>query len=358
MNEKWIGIYERLVNTDTGYEVGIEEKLDRTSFVSDILKDMGFEVKRGKASHIAWRGNPPYIAFIGHLDTVFKLGEPERRPFEISNGVVKGPGVADMKGGVILLLMTLERIVDEFRNVPIGVVLNVDEEIGSNFSAEDHLDMAAKSRFCLSFETGRGTWKVVTSRKGIANLVLRVKGKSGHASMPRSGANAIVELSYKIPRLASLRVGDSTVVPTMVDGGVKSNVIPDKAEVFCDVRFSDFSEIDEIKGIVEDLVGEKIVEGTLTTYEMEIRRMPMKKLDPVEEVLKAVSNELGVEIESLYVGGGGDAAFYTSKGVPSIDGLGLVGRNIHSEYEEAYLDTAEDRLKLALKIFEEIVRRG
>ena len=358
MEERWLSLYERLVNTDTGFEVSIDEKLDRTSFLADILSDMGFEVRRGRASHVAFRGDPPYITFIGHLDTVFKAGEPERRPFQVRGNEVRGPGVADMKGGVILLLMALERILEDFKGSSIGVVLNVDEEIGSGESAEDHLSMAEKSKFCLSFETGRGKWKVVTGRKGIASLMLKVKGRSGHASLPDSGANAVVELASKVQRVASLRFGDLTVVPTIISGGTKSNVIPDRAELFCDVRFSDFSEIDILKGSMRDLVGEKLVEGTITTYEVEIRRMPMREMEVVGEIIENVSKRLRKEIERIHVGGGGDAAFYTFKGVPAVDGLGIVGEKIHSEDEVAYLDSVESRLAISLGIFEEIVRRG
>ena len=358
MDEKWLGIYEKLVNIDTGYEIEVEKKLESTSFLVDILKDMGFEVRRGEASHIAVKGRPPYITMIGHLDTVFRAGEPERRPFEIDGNVVRGPGVADMKGGVVIMLMVLEEISRSYKNVGVGVVLNVDEELGSPLGSKDHVDMAENSRFCLSFETGGGNWKVVTKRKGIASLKIRVFGKSGHASNPDSGANAVVELSGKVPLLVSTNFGELTLVPTIIEGGSKSNVIPDSAWLYCDVRFSSFEELDHLKKMVDDILKDRSVRGTSSSYELEIRRLPMDEIEESLKILEGASKRLGEEIETVHTGGGGDASYYTSKGVPAIDGLGIVGRGIHSEDEEAFLDSVEPRFRLAMALFEEIVGRG
>ncbi len=188
----WMGLYEKLVNTDTGFDLSIEEKLDSTEFLREILEDLGFEVRRGRASHIAKMGDPPYVTLIGHLDTVFPRGEPERRPFRVEGDIVKGPGVADMKGGAVILLKAIEDYLRIGKKLSLAVVLNVDEEIGSPEGRLDHYEMAENSRFVLSFETGRKDGDVVIGRKGIASLKLKVIGRSGHASMPQSGINALL----------------------------------------------------------------------------------------------------------------------------------------------------------------------
>ncbi len=346
----WLKIYERLVNTDTGFELSNDEKLRSTSFVSDILKNMGFEVRTSKASHIATFGEPPYVTLIGHLDTVFKKGEPSRRPFKKEGNVVKGPGVADMKGGVIVMLESLERFLNEKKKLSIAVVLNVDEEIGSPNGMFDHYEMAEKSWFCLSFETGRKDEAVVLERKGIASLKVSIIGESGHASLPNSGANALLEMSDKLVKLWNLSKGDLTVTPTICSSGYKINVIPDRADAMLDVRYSDIEQIKKLRVELESIFHNKLIEKTKTSYSLELKRPPMKKSELAEEVFEKAKIRLGKDIKGLSVSGGGDASFYAEKGVPSIDGLGIVGRWIHSPNEEAYLSTFESRVNLTIEL--------
>ncbi len=357
MEKKWLEFYERLVNTDTGYELSIEEKLDATQFVADMLKELGFDVRRGKGSHIATMGNPPRVTLIGHLDTVFKRGEPSKRPFTVEGDVVKGPGVADMKGGIVVMMAALTELLKGSKNLPLQVVLNVDEETGSDVSKEDHYEVAESSYFCLSFETGRKNGAVVVGRKGIASLEVNIMGKAGHASNPESGANALIEMAHKVIEISNLRsrFEKLTIVPTIANSGHKSNVIPEKAYVFFDVRYSDLSEITKLRSFLEDIFMEKAVESTEASYTLTIRRPPMKKHEKAVELLENVMKSMNASYDMLEVGGGGDAAFYTEKDVPAIDGLGIVGRNIHSADEEAFLEWFEPRVNLTLALLQLLI---
>ncbi len=354
----WIEIYEKLVNTDTGFELDVDEKLRSTEFVAEILREMGFDVRTGRASHIAVLGDPPYVTLIGHLDTVFKRGEPQRRPFKRDGDVVKGPGVADMKGGVVVMLESLDRFLKERKELSIAVVLNVDEEVGSPEGRFDHYEMAERSRFCLSFETGRKDEAIVLGRKGIASLKVSIIGKSGHASLPSSGANALIEMSDKLIKLWSLSRGDLTVTPTICSSGYKINVVPDKAEAMLDVRYSDIEQIKDLRLKLEDIFHDKLIERTKVSYSLELKRPPMKKSERAEEVFEIVKERIGKDIKGLFVSGGGDAAFYAEKGVPSVDGLGPVGRWIHSPNEEAYLSTFESRVKLTIEFLKVLEEHG
>ena len=358
MEERWLELYEKLVNTDTGFEVPIEEKLKRTQFIADILSDMGFEVKRGKASHIATIGQPPYITLIGHLDTVFSEDILKDWRFTAEGDVVKGPGVADMKGGIIVLLASLKEFLKEAKNVPIAVVLNVDEEIGSPMGKEDHYKMAEKSSFCLSFETGRKDMGIVMSRKGIATMNIVVYGKAGHASLPKHGANALIEMAYKVIDVADLskKYETMTITPTIATAGYKTNVIPDRAEVTFDIRYGALEDIKKFRIDLEGIFLTPHIEGTEVSYSIEIKRPPMAASPLAEKTAKNAMNKLNVDYPMLSVGGGGDAAFYSEKGVPAIDGLGIVGRHIHSKDEEAYLDTFEPRVRFVQELLTEITK--
>ncbi len=354
MEKKWLELYEKLVNTDTGYDVSVEEKLNSTKFIAKVLEGFGFEIRTGKASHMGFMGESPYVTLIAHLDTVFKKGEVEERKFRVEGDVVYGPGVADTKGGVIVLLAALDVFLKKARDVSIAVVLNVDEEVGSPKGKEDHYNVAKNSRFCLSFETGRKNGAIVVQRKGIASLEVEVVGKAGHASKPSSGVNAAVEIADKILKINELngKVEGLTVVPTIVTSGYKSNVIPENAYAFFDVRYMEKEDINEFRLLLEDVFHTTAVDGAVSSYKIELKRPPMKRYEEAVKVAERAMKGLGINYELITVGGGSDAAFYTDVGVSALDGLGIIGRYIHSDREEAYLDSFTSRVELAVALLE------
>lgn len=353
MDKKWLELLERLVNTDTGFDLDNSTKLERTQFVADILKDYGFHVHRESAAHVALKGKPPYLTLIGHLDTVFKEGEASRRPFTLQDNVARGPGVADMKGGAVLLVAVVEEAMR--KNLDgLCVVLNVDEELGSKESRETFEKYARESVCCLSFEPGGIHKELVASRKGIASLNIEVKGVKGHASRLEEGANAIVEASYKVCELYSLNghIGGLTVNPTIMNGGEKSNITPDLCRIYCDVRFSNIEELREFEKRLVEIVSENRIERTSCTYSLIERRPPMLFMDEMKCALEKVFQNLGKRFELEHSSGGADGAFFTAFGVPTLDGLGLCGGRFHSEEEFALIDSFEDRVSLAVELLE------
>ncbi|PLV58723.1 M20 family metallopeptidase [Thermotoga sp. KOL6] len=350
---EWMKIYERLVNTDTGPDISIDEKLNRTFFLAEILEELGFKVEREDAAYVAFHGHPPYITLIGHLDTVFPEGESKKRPFKVEGNIAKGPGVCDMKGGIVVLLESIKRFL-EGDDANLCIVLNVDEEIGSPFSQSTFEKIAEKTSYCLSFEPGRENGEFVSSRKGILALSVFVHGKKGHASRLDEGVNAIIELSYKIMEIFSLngRFENLTLNPTIVKGGLESNVTPDLAEVYFDVRFYEDKEYDFLNKMLDNL--STIHPDSTFSYRMKIRRLPMKESRILVELVRSVAKEMKMEPKFVRATGGGDVAFFSQKDVPSMDGLGIPGGRMHSEEEYARLDQFEKRVELVVQLLKRL----
>lgn len=358
MDKKWFGIYERLVNTDTGFDIDLSQKLLRTDFVAEELAKLGFKLIRESAAHVGILGKPPYITLIGHLDTVFKEGESSKRPFNVRNDIVYGPGVADMKGGIVTLLATVEKAVSSgFKDI--CVIMNVDEELGSKTSRETFYKYAKESICCLSFEPGGSNGEVVISRKGIASMNLTVRGIKGHASRLEEGANAIVEASKKLVEIYSLneKFSDLTANPTIVNGGEKSNITPDLCMVYFDVRFSDQKDLEKFKEKVFQICSFSSIKGTNCDLSLQERRPAMKPHPEILKALEEISKELLKEIKVQHSNGGADSAFFYQFDVPSIDGLGISGGRFHSEDEYAILSSFEPKIELSMALIKHFSNR-
>ena len=337
-----IDFLRNLVQIPTGPDVPIDEKLNRTAFIRDFLKELGFEVETRNGCHVAVRGKPPYITLIGHLDTVFPEGEEKRRPFKIEGNVAYGPGVADMKGGITIMVETLKRLEID----GIAVIMNVDEEIGSFESEKVFEEFSKITKYCLSFEPAFPDGKLISSRKGVGILKVIAHGRKGHAARLNEGANAIVELSDKIVKMWNLNSDFEflTVNPTIIKGGVKSNVTPDFAEVSFNLRYYDENELEILKEKIDEVFKESMIDGTSMEYSLEGFRKPMKRC---EDLIKLVE-EMGYQTEMSP--GAGDAAFFER----TLDGLGLPGGYFHSEREYAIISNLEDKVKLAVNLIKKI----
>ena len=337
-----IALLERLVRTPTGPDLSIFEKLKRTEFVRDLLKEIGFEVETRNGCHIARKGKPPYITLIGHLDTVFPEGEERKRPFRIENGKAYGPGVADMKGGIVVMIEALKRI--DIHGI--AVIMNVDEELGSNESEKVLKEFASMTKYCLSFEPAFPDGKLISSRKGVGALRIIVHGRKGHSARLNEGANAVVELADKIVKLWKLnpKFEYLSLNPTIVRGGIKSNVTPDEAEVYFDVRYYDEKEIELLERELSGILNVEIVKGTGMEYSLDVFRKPMKRCDEMVSLVGDMGYSTGMSP------GGGDSAFFEK----ALDGLGLPGGFFHSEKEYALVSKLEDKMKLAVSLIEKL----
>ncbi|HCZ07275.1 MAG: glutamate carboxypeptidase [Thermotogota bacterium] len=342
MDKRWLEMWERLVNTPTGPDIDLKEKIESTYFIAEVLKDYGFDVQHRSATHVAVRGTPPYITLIGHLDTVFKRGEEKKRPFRVEGDRAYGPGVLDMKGGIIVLLAALESLnVDN-----LCVILNVDEELGSTSSRPVIDEYAAKTSYCLSFEPGFPDGSIIGARKGAAFGKLVVHGKKGHGSRLYEGANAIVEAAHKVTALWAMNPTFKylTFNPSIISGGVKTNVTPDYVEVTMDVRFYDDLELKKFFETLDSISSLSYIPGTRTEYELNVNRGPMKEC----EELTTLARSRG--FNPILSPGGGDISFF-EKG---LDGLGVDGGNLHSEDEYAIVSSFDKKVELARFLISEL----
>ncbi len=291
-------------------------------------------------------GDDPFLGIIGHFDTVHQPGSSFER-FRDQGDVLTGPGVQDMKSGIIAAIYGL-RVAREalgLQNLPIRIVFNCDEEIGSPDSRPLIERMMAGARAALIFEGRRVSGNaLVTSRKGIMMGQMTVKGQAAHAGeAPQDGANAIVEAAHKITVLDSLTdLSKGLVVTTgTISGGQVANQIPDRCTSSIDIRFRAQRDIQGIERAVKEIMDTTHVAGCVTEYALHTVRPPFEKTPEIEELRQKYSQaaaEFGVTLAEKEAGGGSDGNFTAALGVPTLDGVGPAGDHAHTHQE--YIDKA------------------
>ncbi len=343
-----IELLELLVNTDSGtYN---KEGVDA---VGEILKEkfeeIGMEVKvhpeQKLGNHLeikAPSNSDPKIMIIAHMDTVFPKGEAKKRPFNVIGDKAFGPGVNDEKASHVQVLYALKALKeagsDAYKNV--HIIFNSDEEIGSLASKSLIKQVAENKQYSIVVECSRPDGGIVTERKGVGHFTLVVKGKSAHAGVePERGRSAIEEISYKILKLQELNDYEEGISVNVgyVHGGTSTNTIPSAAKAEIDVRYKDEQQAAEIVKKITEISQEEHVSGTSTKLKGEISRPPMQKTNETEQlinVIQEVAADLGIKIREVSSGGGSDASFTASEGIPTVDGMGPMGEFSHSEKDE------------------------
>ena len=297
------------------------------------------------------------ILALGHSDTVWPLGTLKTMPFRQSLGRLWGPGVLDMKAGLVFFAFAM-RILRE-HNVPVRskVILQVnsDEEVGSTTSRALTEEIARKSVAVLVLEPGTGLdGKLKTARKGVGDFRITVRGRAAHAGLDfEKGANAVVEMARQIERIAAftrLKQG-ITVSPGVIQGGTRSNVVPAECSVEVDVRAPSAAaqrylerQFASLKPFDKRCTVE--IEGGLNRPPME-RSVGVRRLF---QTARALGADLGVELEESSSGGGSDGNFTAALGVPTLDGLGAVGEGAHAPHESILIDRIADRTALLAKL--------
>jgi glutamate carboxypeptidase len=297
-----------------------------------------------------------------HFDTVFPKGEASKRPFKIVGNKAFGPGVADAKGGVAMILQALrlarQRGFDNYKTLT--VVFNSDEETGSAGSHEMMGTWAAQHDYVLSYEPPDQE-RVIVATNGVAYVQLRVAGRASHAgAAPEKGRNAALELAGQIVRLKDL--GDpargTTVNWTRLQSGDRLNIIPDSAQATADMRMSDMGEIARVQRDASEIVRKRLVPDTDVTVNVELRRPPFSRNAPSERLAAwadRIYHELGKSIEPVAMRYGTDAGFVYRAGnsAPAVlEGLGVVGDGLHTADEWADLDSVPPRLYLTVRMLE------
>ena len=290
------------------------------------------------------------ILLIGHHDTVWPKGTLARMPFRIQRGRAYGPGVLDMKSGIVLALAAVRALqaLGAEPASPVQLFLNPEEETGSGAFRHEIERLAKGSRAVLVLEPAQdGALK--TARKGVGEFRLTVQGRSAHAGVnPAAGINAIGELArqiLKIEKMAQPRRG-LTLNVGVIEGGTRTNVVPELARATVDVRIPRAADQAMIE---KKLFGLKAVhpEARLKV-EGGINRPPLERAMTVGLFGKAktLARQLGFEVKDAATGGGSDGNFSAALGIPTLDGLGGVGDGAHALHEHVIIRELPQRAAL------------
>jgi len=297
------------------------------------------------------------ILLVGHLDTVFPPGTFDSS-MVFHDSYLHGPGVADMKGGLAVILGALWAL-DRLKvlpQIPLLLALNGDEEIGSPGSGQKLEELARSCRLGFVFECGGPDGSVVTSRRGLCRYLLRIRGKAGHAgNIQAAKQSAVVELAHQILKLEALndREAGLSVNVGRVKGGTATNIIPAEAEAELEVRFLNQGQGDEAGELIQKLANSSQKFGIETNFVRGHARPPMEHTQGTAQLFQEVAqvaarNQIILSEESRW--GASDANLLATVGLPTIDGLGPVGEMDHSENERILKDSLFQRVELLVHL--------
>lgn len=327
-------------------------------------RDAGFDVSvRTTAGGLpvvwgerAGRAGAPLVVLIFHLDTVFPAGTAGQRGFSRDKEVARGPGVADMKSGLALALLAVDaasRVTGGLSGLSLRVICNTDEESDSAESRELLSAAADGAALALVFEPARPDGSVVVARRGVRRYRITVHGKAAHAGVdPWNGVNAVTELARKVVALEDLAAGDRSrsVTVSLISGGSRVNVVPDQACADIDVRTSDPAAASAIHADIQRISADNHHPEARSTCELLGERPPLTTHPDIERYLdpvRAAGQHLGVHVTASSTGGGGDGAFASALGVPTVDGLGPVGGGYHTADEYVMVASLVERAVMA-----------
>jgi glutamate carboxypeptidase len=353
-------LLERLVNIDTpsGHEPGLLKAFDLLrDELAPVLGSDGEVVTLDGVPHLAWEGaTESRVLVLGHVDTVWPLGTVAARPFAQGDGRATGPGVFDMKSGLVIAAQALALAGDVSR---VSVLITGDEETGSLTSRELIERLAERSRCVLVLEPSvDGALK--TARKGAAMYQLQIVGRGAHAGLdPERGVNALSELAHLVPQTESLGAATegTTVTPTVARAGDATNTVPAHAELRLDVRAWTAGELERVDTALARLTPQHRdasfkLTGGINRYPME----PGQSSDLVGTA-RSVATQLGLgPIQEARVGGGSDGNFTAALGVPTLDGLGATGGGAHTSEEWIEIASLDRQARLLAGMLQKLGR--
>jgi glutamate carboxypeptidase len=369
---------ERLVNIDCGTytKAGVDEV---GRWVAEHLRALGASVRVEPNEQLGdtlvaelegTRGGPN-VLLIGHLDTVFEPGTVAARPFVVRGGRAYGPGVADMKSGLLgglYALQALKLTVAAGGAWPVGrlvFVVNPDEEIGSPASTPV-IERAVRERSidcALVLEEARANGDIVSARKGVVDIRLLIEGRAAHAGVePDKGRSAVVEAAHKIVALTALngRWPGVTVNVGAVHGGTRPNVVAEHAELEIDLRATNRAALEQAEGEIRAIAAHTTIADVSASVELRGHFWPMEKQAAGAALVNqavAIAARLGFALKDTATGGASDANTTAGLGVPTLDGLGPIGGNPHSPEEYVEIDSVVPRVTLLAALLLSVARR-
>jgi glutamate carboxypeptidase len=352
---RYLADLEHLVNIDCGSYTpeGVNRVAD---FTADALEGLGATIKRIRheregegpglgdlvIGHV--QGSGPRLLLIGHMDTVFDPGTAAERPYRSERGRAFGPGVTDMKAGLLSGVHAIGALQEAGEEPNVTFVANPDEEIGSPFSTPFIRGLAGEHDAALVLECARANGDIVSARKGIADLEIAFHGRAAHAGVePEKGRSAILAAARQVASLHELngRWPGVTVNAGVIAGGTRPNVIAERCSVQLDLRAASTDAFERAHAEVERLIGQPAVDGVTAELSRLAFHPPMERTPSngrLADLAIAIAGELGFELHDAATGGASDANTTSSAGLPTLDGLGPIGGDDHSADE--WLDLA------------------
>jgi len=339
------------------------EDLDAIARCADVVAEVaqrriGLHPERidvGGRVHLRWQIGRPQVVLLGHMDTVWPIGTLARWPFAIEGDRMTGPGVFDMKAGIVQMFAALQSLSDVDG---VTILVTSDEEIGSASAQALIEETCHDARAVLVLEpSADGALKV--ARKGVGMFRLDIVGRAAHAGLePHNGINASVEAAHAILAAAALarpEVG-TTVTPTVVSSGTTVNTVPAASSVAVDVRTQTVTEMQRVEQALASL-SPQLPGASLKPVTRSLRQ-PLERAmsDGLFGRAQRLATQLGFDsLDGVAVGGGSDGNITAGLGVETLDGLGAVGANAHAEGEWASMAAMPPRASLVAALIRELL---
>jgi glutamate carboxypeptidase len=331
----------------------------------DLRPDPGGRFGNTIVATFAGTAHGARVLLIGHMDTVFDPGTVAERPFRMADGIAHGPGVTDMKSGLLAGLYAIKALITEFDGVPferLTFIANPDEEVGSPSSSPHIRAAAADVDACLVLECARANGDIVSARKGILDTRLTVHGRAAHSGVePEKGRSAVLEAARLVRDLHALngRWPGVTVNVGVIRGGTRPNVVAERCELEVDVRSTNAEGLAAVEAAIRELAAATEVPDTTIEPHVMVAWAPMEKLarsGRLVEHAQSVAERLGFEVHDAATGGASDANTTSGMGVPTLDGLGPIGGNDHAPAEYLEVDSIVPRTTLLAGLLLAIAR--
>lgn len=290
------------------------------------------------------------ILLIGHLDTVWKIGTLQTMPVRVEGDRAFGPGIFDMKGGIMIALQALRLIRENQLHTNLTIVLSSDEEEGSESSRSLIQELAGNARCAFVLEPAGPDNAVKTKRRGVGRFHVRVKGRAAHAGVdPAKGVNAIAELAHQVLQIQEWngsRDGVSAHVG-LIQGGTRTNVIPDLAEAIVDARCDTKDDVEWLESKFRSLQPKHPEASVSVSGGME--RPPLERTESVLALYREaveIGSTFNYSLNEYWTGGGSDGNLTAAMGVPTLDGLGVEGDGAHASHEHILIPSLSKRATL------------
>ena len=327
--------------------------------MTDVLGTPPEIIPGEKGPHVHWKGSDDTkVLFVGHHDTVFPKGTVARRGFSVDGDIARGPGIFDMKAGIIQAIYGLSEIRERAH---VEMLISSDEEIGSYTSRALIEARAVATGNVLVLEPSGNDDALKIARKGVGTFTVDIVGRASHAGLePEKGINALMELAAQVQAIAAIakpEVG-TTVTPTVATAGTTENVVPAAARIIVDTRINLPEEKQRVENAFAALT--PTVDGAAVTVRGSINRPPMHEsaATALYAVAQRVAPEVGItDLRGIAVGGGSDGNFTAAIGVPTLDGLGACGGGAHADTEYIKVSKLGERAALNAAIARELVNR-